>query len=156
MHLVSKQVFTFMTNVFTAFSCQRTFVIFYLLNSDIAGGVAHNCSQLRLLCIHRHIGVSAKEVLLESRWCPRSCSEYGAAAVSGCLPFQTGWQSVLRQNPPSEPELPDGRWVRMICFLPGNWKYAFQKQLRKMFRMELRNERRSRRNGFLNLSGSSG
>lgn len=31
-----------MTNVFTAFSCQRTFVIFYLLNSDIAGGVAQS------------------------------------------------------------------------------------------------------------------
>ena len=152
MHLVSKQVFTFMTNVFTAFSCQRTFVIFYLLNSDIAGGVAHNYAFLYSQT-HR---VSAKEVLLESRWCPRSCSEYGAAAVSGYLPFQTGWQSVLCQNPPSEPELPDGRWVRMICFLPGNWKYAFQKQCRKTFRMELRNERRSRRNGSLNLSGSSG
>ena len=31
-----------MTNVLTAFSCQRTFVIFYLLNSDITGGVVHN------------------------------------------------------------------------------------------------------------------
>ena len=31
-----------MTNVLTAFSCQRAFVIFYLLNSDITGGVVHN------------------------------------------------------------------------------------------------------------------
>ena len=43
-----------MTNVLTAFSCQRTFVIFfYLLNSDITGGVVHNYA---FSCIHRHIG----------------------------------------------------------------------------------------------------
>lgn len=41
-----------MTNVLTAFSCQRTFVIFYLLNSDITGGVVHNYA---FSCIHRHI-----------------------------------------------------------------------------------------------------
>ena len=42
-----------MTNVLTAFSCQRAFVIFYLLNSDITGGVVHNYA---FSCIHRHIG----------------------------------------------------------------------------------------------------
>ena len=42
-----------MTNVLTAFSCQRTFVIFYLLNSDITRGVVHNYA---FSCIHRHIG----------------------------------------------------------------------------------------------------
>lgn len=42
-----------MTNVLTAFSCQRTFVIFYLLNSDITGGVVHNYA---FSCIYRHIG----------------------------------------------------------------------------------------------------
>ena len=42
-----------MTNVLTAFSCQRTFVIFYLLNSDITGGVVHNYA---FSCIHRYIG----------------------------------------------------------------------------------------------------
>ena len=42
-----------MTNVLTAFSCQRIFVIFYLLNSDITGGVVHNYA---FSCIHRHIG----------------------------------------------------------------------------------------------------
>ena len=42
-----------MTNVFTAFSCQRTFVIFYLLNSDITGNVVHNYA---FSCIHRYIG----------------------------------------------------------------------------------------------------
>ena len=42
-----------MTNVLTAFSGQRTFVIFYLLNSDITGGVVHNYA---FSCIHRHIG----------------------------------------------------------------------------------------------------
>lgn len=41
-----------MTNVLTAFSCQRTFVIFYLLNSDITEGVVHNYA---FSCIHRHI-----------------------------------------------------------------------------------------------------
>ena len=41
-----------MTNVLTAFSCQRAFVIFYLLNSDITGGVVHNYA---FSCIHRHI-----------------------------------------------------------------------------------------------------
>ena len=38
-----------MTNVLTAFSCQRTFVIFYLLNSDITRGVVHNYA---FSCIH--------------------------------------------------------------------------------------------------------
>ena len=42
-----------MTNVLTAFSCQRAFVIFYLLNSDITGGVVHNYA---FSCIHRYIG----------------------------------------------------------------------------------------------------
>ena len=42
-----------MTNVLTAFSCQRTFVIFYLLNSDITGGVVYNYA---FSCIHRYIG----------------------------------------------------------------------------------------------------
>lgn len=42
-----------MTNVLTAFSCQRTFVIFYVLNSDITGGVVHNYA---FSCIHRYIG----------------------------------------------------------------------------------------------------
>ena len=42
-----------MTNVLTAFSCQRTFAIFYLLNSDITRGVVHNYA---FSCIHRHIG----------------------------------------------------------------------------------------------------
>ena len=41
-----------MTNVLTAFSCQRAFVIFYLLNSDITRGVVHNYA---FSCIHRHI-----------------------------------------------------------------------------------------------------
>ena len=49
-----------MTNVLTAFSCQRTFVIFYLLNSDITGGVVHNyaCS-----CIHRYILLAFSSIL---------------------------------------------------------------------------------------------
>ncbi len=59
------------------FSCQRAFVIFYLLNSDITGGVVHNYAFFLYSPTHR---VSAKEVRLESRWCPRSCSECGAAA----------------------------------------------------------------------------
>ena len=42
-----------MTNVLTAFSCQRAFVFFYLLNSDITGGVVHNYA---FSCIYRHIG----------------------------------------------------------------------------------------------------
>ena len=48
----SSPVIRTMTNVLTAFSCQRTFVIFYLLNSDITGGVVHNYA---FSCIHRHI-----------------------------------------------------------------------------------------------------
>lgn len=52
-HTISDTVSTTMTNVLTAFSCQRTFVIFYLLNSDITGGVVHNYA---FSCIHRHIG----------------------------------------------------------------------------------------------------
>ena len=50
---IEKQSSRTMTNVLTAFSCQRTFVIFYLLNSDITGGVVHNYA---FSCIHRHIG----------------------------------------------------------------------------------------------------
>ena len=49
----SNPVIQSMTNVLTAFSCQRTFVIFYLLNSDITGGVVHNYA---FSCIYRHIG----------------------------------------------------------------------------------------------------
>lgn len=49
----SNPVIQSMTNVLTAFSCQRTFVIFYLLNSDITRGVVHNYA---FSCIHRYIG----------------------------------------------------------------------------------------------------
>lgn len=49
-----------MTNVLTAFSCQRAFVIFYLLNSDITGGVVHNYA---FSCIHDTSGVGKGSAL---------------------------------------------------------------------------------------------
>ena len=51
--LSSDPVTLTMTNVLTAFSCQRIFVFFYLLNSDITMGVVHNYA---FSCIHRYIG----------------------------------------------------------------------------------------------------